>query len=148
MNTSKIMKLTLITTATVAATIAVPATAHAVPDGSFQSPSGNVYCVMGVNNTGANVAACQVHRYSYAAPPRGDCQLGGWGSQIRLEQGTQPDFECVGGALAAPPIPTLDYGQTRSVGAITCDSEPAGIACTDSSTGHFFRISRESYQLG
>jgi serine/threonine-protein kinase len=36
----------------------------------------------------------------------------------------------------------LDYGQTRSVGAITCDSEPSGMACTDSSTGHYFRRSR------
>jgi len=31
---------------------------------------------------------------------------------------------------------------------MTCDSEPSGMTCTDSSTGHFFRISRESYQLG
>jgi hypothetical protein len=36
----------------------------------------------------------------------------------------------------------------QSVGVITCDSEPAGMTCTDSSTGHFFRVSRESYQLG
>jgi hypothetical protein len=45
-------------------------------------------------------------------------------------------------------MPTLDYGQMRSVGAITCASEPSGVKCTDSSTGHFFRLSRESYELG
>jgi hypothetical protein len=48
-------------------------------------------------------------------------------------------------ALTAP---TLNYGQTHTVGAITCDSEPAGVTCTDSSTRHFFFDSRESYQLG
>lgn len=43
--------------------------------------------------------------------------------------------------------PTLDYGQTHTIGTITCDSEPAGVTCTHSSTGHFFRLSRDSYQL-
>ena len=33
-------------------------------------------------------------------------------------------------------------------GKITCDSEPSGVTCTDTSTGHFFRVSGESYQLG
>jgi hypothetical protein len=45
-------------------------------------------------------------------------------------------------------LPTLDYGQTHRVGSITCASEPSGVTCTDTSTGHFFRVSRESYQLG
>jgi hypothetical protein len=47
-----------------------------------------------------------------------------------------------------PAKPTLDYGQTRNLDAITCGSEPIGITCTDSSTGHYFRISRESYDAG
>jgi hypothetical protein len=33
-------------------------------------------------------------------------------------------------------------------GNIACDSEPSGVKCTDSSTGHYFRVSRESYDLG
>jgi hypothetical protein len=43
---------------------------------------------------------------------------------------------------------TLDYGQTRSVGVMICASEASGVTCTDTSTGHFFRVSRDSYQLG
>ena len=39
----QIMKLALVTTATAAATIALPATAYATTD-NFQSPSGNIYC--------------------------------------------------------------------------------------------------------
>ncbi|MBO0863576.1 MAG: hypothetical protein J2P16_00695 [Mycobacterium sp.] len=42
----------------------------------------------------------------------------------------------------------LDYGQTRSAGAITCRSEQSAMHCTDDSTGHFFRVSQESYELG
>jgi hypothetical protein len=45
-------------------------------------------------------------------------------------------------------MPTLDYGQTRSHGPFTCDSEPAGVTCTDNSTGQHFFVSTDSYQLG
>jgi hypothetical protein len=47
-----------------------------------------------------------------------------------------------------PSSQKLDYGQTYSRGAMTCESEPSGVTCTDTVTGHFFRISRESYELG
>jgi hypothetical protein len=43
---------------------------------------------------------------------------------------------------------TLGYGQTVFAGTITCDSEPTGVKCTDTSTGHYFRLARESYELG
>ena len=39
-------------------------------------------------------------------------------------------------------------GPAPGVGTMTCDSETSGVTCTDTSTGHFFRVSRESYQLG
>jgi hypothetical protein len=149
MKALKITKVALIATATAATITALPPTAHAVPDGSFQSPSGNIYCILIVKDTGAASSACQLQQHhTYAAPPPGTCHLGGWGSQIGLDQGNPPDFECVGGELAVAPMPTLGYGQTRSAGPITCDSEPSGMTCTDSSSGHFFRLSRESYQLG
>jgi hypothetical protein len=45
-------------------------------------------------------------------------------------------------------ITTLDYGETRSIATITCDVEPWGVTCTDSTTGHFLRLSRGSYELG
>jgi hypothetical protein len=102
-------------------------------------------------------SACQVQHHTYAVPPPdyvavdgspAVCHLGGWGSQISLHQGNPPHLDCVGGVLVDPAPPTLDYGQTRSLGPITCDSEPSGMTCTDSSTGHFFRVSRDSYQLG
>ena len=138
-----------IATATVAATIVLPATARADPEGSFQSPSGNIVCIVtALTNRGAPAAACQVQRHTYTPPPPGECHLGGWGSQIDLDQGNPAQFECVGGVLAVPPMSTLDYGQTRSAGTITCSSEQSGMKCTDSSTGHFFRLSRESYELG
>lgn len=46
-----------------------------------------------------------------------------------------------------PSLPILAYGDSRSVASLTRTSAPAGITCTDTSTGHYFRISRESYEL-
>lgn len=64
-----------------------------------------------------------------------------------MEQGGAPAWTCHGDALLAEGLPQLPYGQTNSGGAITCDSEVDGVKCTDSSTGHFFRIARDSYQF-
>jgi hypothetical protein len=55
---------------------------------------------------------------------------------------------CHGDTNFVPGLPILPYGQMRSAGPITCNSEASGVTCTDRSTGHFFRLSRESYQLG
>ncbi len=66
-----------------------------------------------------------------------------------LGSGKGPTVNChTVGTLLVPGIPNLDYGQTRSAGVITCDSEPSGMTCTNTTTGHFFTVSRESYQLG
>ena len=71
-----------------------------------------------------------------------------WGDALSLYQG-EAAFQCY---THLPDDPTsgqiLNYGQTLANGSITCKSEQAGITCTDATTGHFFRIARESYQLG
>jgi hypothetical protein len=54
---------------------------------------------------------------------------------------------CHSDSLRVPGEPTLDYGQTKSVGTFSCDSVLSGVKCTDS-TGHYFRASRGSYDLG
>ncbi|WP_422227806.1 hypothetical protein [Mycobacterium sp.] len=51
------------------------------------------------------------------------------------------------GTLAAVG-PMLDSAQAPSGGAITCSSEQSAMKCTDVTTGHFFRVSQESYELG
>jgi hypothetical protein len=55
--------------------------------------------------------------------------------------GYRPDaFAAVG--------PALDYAQAQSAGAIACSTEQSAVKCTDVSTGHFFRVSQHSYELG
>lgn len=138
-----------------AAAIGLAATAQADnAEQDFQSPTTNIECWVR-----ATEAGCDIGDYTYVPPdpypteqvPR-PCSTG---SVIRfdLNQGHPPVGYCHPGAgpltnLHAPGLQTLDYSQTRSVGVMTCDSEPSGVTCTDNSTGRFFRVSRESYQLG
>ena len=127
-------------------TIALPATAHA---DAFQTPSGNIACSITSGGTDGLLVFCEITEYTYVRPPRPPgCMLGGWGNRILMGQGSAPEWICHGDALLGDGLPTLPYGQASSGGTITCDSETSGVTCTDSSTGHYFRVSRESYQLG
>jgi hypothetical protein len=159
----QITTLVLIATATVAATIAHPAGAQAEPthpDG-FQSPSGNIQCSVRINTSGSRFTGksevyCDIRDYTWTAV---DCN-GQPADIFFLRQGESAGTLCdptrdsrtkqhIPGAFDRfdPGLPTLDYGQTRSAGPITCDSEPAGVTCTDTSTGHYFQLARESYEL-
>ncbi|MDT5091613.1 MAG: hypothetical protein QOH60_976 [Mycobacterium sp.] len=163
--TMRIATLALLASTTLAATVTLPANADADFDYQrFQTPSGNILCMMLREHSwvdparaGTGVATCQVQDPVYPPPPReytspngqtSTCYLAGWGSQIALTQGSPPYLSCLTGVLTTPPLSTLAPGQTKSVGTLTCASEPPAIRCTDSSTGHFFRMSRDSYDLG
>lgn len=147
----KIRMIAVIWTATAATTLPLAATAHADVLASFQSPSGDVGCSMRIGSDGKGGVTCEVggHTWVIVAPtPNCGSASGDW--EFDLDQGNPPGrgYSCAARSLVYPGVQTLDYGQTRSAGAITCDSEPTSMTCTDTGTGHFFRVSRDSYQLG
>jgi hypothetical protein len=148
-----ITKLALIATATVTATIGLAGSAHANDGIDFRSPSGEILCTMTQGNDindpvhyAKGAVACQVLNHTYSQPPLADCPLAG--REYDLEQGTPASLGCQGGLILDPLPPKFNNGQSWSVGTITCDIAPPGVTCTDSSTGHFLRLSRDSYQLG
>jgi hypothetical protein len=127
-----------------------PAMARADDTFTFQTPSGNIACYLGPAQRGGTNGSvgCEIGEHTYSAPPRpSGCQLA-WGDRFTLAQGGRPESACHGDTLRSAGLQTLDYGETAFSGAIRCPIEPAGITCTDTSTGHFFRLSRESYELG
>jgi hypothetical protein len=145
-----ITKLALFAMTAVAAAIGLPAAAHADEGYDFQSPSGNIHCKMGYAQGTDPGVVCTIAHSTYAGQRQSG--LVGW-PQFGLWQGGSPsspkDMPCVVGGSKTPISPTLDYGQkTRAFGVISCDSEQSGVTCTDSSTGHFFRVSSESYYVG
>jgi hypothetical protein len=127
-------------------------TAHAdVSITNFQSPSGNISCSLsslapGSYGPGGSTVQCDVGDRTWAAP---DCPQNRPAVFMLGTSSAAPTVTChTVGTLLVPGVPSLDYGQTRSSGPITCDSEPSAMTCTNTSTGHFFRVSRESYQVG
>jgi len=137
------------------ATLPLAGTAQADSGVQFQSPSGNIFCEMSDSNGGQGSVNCEIADHTYALPPP-PCEHSAWGGRFGIEQGSAPIMACHNDTMRPsygfpgpnPAVPILDYGQTRSVGAVSCDSEPSGMTCTDSSTGHFFRVSIHSFQIG
>ena len=143
--TKQAMKTTTLALIATATTIALPATAHAADSYyQFLSPTGNIVCSVGTGADGVSSAACEIRTYTWVPP---HCEMGtanSWG----LTQGGAPQPRCHTDTNFVAGLPILPYGQKRSAGPITCNSEPTGMKCSDSSTGHSFRLARESYEVG
>jgi hypothetical protein len=137
---------------TFAAMVSSPlaAVARAEPYYSFQSPSGNVYCGLGQaqdQSGGTTFAVCEIRDHTWAAPPRPTPCMGGWGDRVSMRQGGAPQMSCHTDTLKDPGSPVLEYGQTRSLNSLMCDSETSGMTCMDNGTGHYFRLARDNYEL-
>jgi hypothetical protein len=109
---------------------------------AFQSPSGNIACVMT-----PKVARCDISQRDWNPPPRpASCPLD-FGQGIELRATGTAEFVCAGDTTLNPQAPTLDYGSSSQIGAIACTSAESGMSCSNSSGGSF-TLSREGYDLG
>jgi hypothetical protein len=155
------MKLKMIAALSLATAASLPlaAIAHACGGGGeipanseFITPSGNIVCSIYADNSGAS---CEIREHTWVAPastvgPAGRaCDFDFGGLEFYVSQANPAKLGCYEGAssFTARGQQTLDYGQTISRGKMTCVSEVSGVTCTDTATGHFFRVSREDYQL-
>jgi hypothetical protein len=155
------MKLTTIAALSIATAASLPLAAIAnacggggeLPeDHEFTTPSGNIVCTIYSDGSGAN---CEIRQHDWAIPastggPYGrPCDFTFGGLQFYVSKGKPANLGCYEGASAfnRPGVATLDYGQSQSHGNITCASESSGVTCTDTVTGHFFRVSQETYDL-
>lgn len=137
-----------------AATIGLAPSSHASPfSAQFQSPSGDIACNLvnypptDTHSLGKNFVQCDIANHSWVPPrppPQGRADAT---STFVLIRGQFPVVGYSPGTIAAVG-PMLDSAQASSGGAITCASEQSAIKCTDVSTGHFFRVSQEAYELG
>lgn len=105
---------------------------------SFQSPSGNIGCRMD-----ASGARCDISEKIYEPPYRpSTCDLD-WGNSLEVTSGPG-EVICAGDTVKDPSAPVLEFGQTSTIGSISCTSSQEGVACENLDTGHGFTISRES----
>ena len=102
----------------------------------FQSPSGNIRCVL-VDDE-AQYARCDlgVDQQTYTERPS-SCD-GGWGTSFGVTASGTGFVNCVTAAIGGPDQPqVLPYGTAAAVRGIVCTSEPTGVTCTNLDGGGF-----------
>jgi hypothetical protein len=136
-----------------AITLGLAPSAHAnVFSEQFQSPSGDISCNL-VNypptdkfGFGKNFVQCDIVGQSWVPPRPAPAGRADATSTVVLVRGQMPIVGYSPGALAA--ADPVNWDQPLAAGVITCASEPTAVRCTDTTTGHFFRVSHDSYQVG
>ncbi|WP_240630783.1 DUF6636 domain-containing protein [Mycolicibacterium sp. GF69] len=125
----------------------IPSTASALLDREvseltgFQSPSGNVSCIIDVD-----YVRCDILDRDWPLPPRpADCELD-YGQGIEMNRGQRAQFVCAGDTTFGG-AEVLGYGEAIRAGAMRCESAEAGVTCRDGDEDRGFFLSRESYQL-
>lgn len=122
----------------------------------FISPSGNFQCAIRDPSRGlAGMAGC--HGETSPIPVQPDrCPEGiGWGFGMQvlpLAQGSFPqvDYLCASELVYGHPsrqVMLLPYGQSITAHGFTCTSNESGIRCEHNSSGHGFRIARNSNEI-
>jgi hypothetical protein len=146
--------MTGVCTAIATAAIGFAASSQASPFAEqFQSPSGDISCTL-VNappgdqhSIAKNFVQCDVTNHSWVAPQPPPPGRPDATSTFLLVRGQAPIVGYSPGTVGDDGQ-MLNSAQTPHGGAITCSSDQSAIKCTDTSTGHFFRVSPESYELG
>lgn len=136
----------VLTSAGTALAVLAPASAHADGFDFFQTPSGNIDCAMGLLD-GAALTECEISDHTYSVPARPTPCMGAFGDRISMREGSAAKMPCHSDTVRGTGYPVLQYGQSRSLNSITCESQQSGITCTDNASGHFFKLSRDTYEL-
>jgi Family of unknown function (DUF6636) len=109
---------------------------------AFQSPSGNIACLMS-----AKGVRCDIAEKQWNAPrPPGCPKQVDYGQGLALDATGPAAVVCAGDTVLNPQAPVLDYGTASQVGSIRCDSQESGIKCENGAGGEF-SLSREAYEL-
>ena len=110
----------------------------------FQSPTGNIGCVIAVGN-GGNEARCDVAQHSWQAGPKPkNCELD-YGQGLVVGTKHRAAFVCAGDTTLHQG-PVLRYGRTVRRGTMSCTSSTSGMTCRNG-RGHGFFLSKQRYRL-
>lgn len=102
----------------------------------FQSPSGNIRCLVSVTDVAGVRCDLEVDRQSYTDRPA-SCE-GDWGTSFVVLRAGEGLLNCARDAIddASASI-ILPYGGSLDLGGITCLSETTGMTCTNAEGGGF-----------
>lgn len=129
-----------------AALVLVPVLASAQPPlqsppAAFQTPSGNVHCLLR-----GDALRCDVLERDHDPPPRPrDCPQG-WRGALGLRAAGETALLCEAGTVRNDEAFVLGYGARWLGPGITCDSGEDGLRCTNGA-GRGFQASRSRLTL-
>jgi hypothetical protein len=103
------------------------------PPAAFQTPSGNVHCLLR-----DAALRCEVLEHAFAPPQ--DCPQG-WRGGIALRADGATELPCEGAPVRDDEAFVLGYGARWEGPGITCRSEEAGLRCANRA-GRGFQVSR------
>lgn len=102
----------------------------------FQSPSGNIGCV--ISTTGAR---CDIAEKSWRPPPKpASCPVD-WGNGLEVSRRGKASFTCAGDTTLGMGR-KLAYGKVIRAGRFRCASLQSGVRCVNRLNGHGFGLSR------
>ena len=112
-----------------------------VDEAFFQTPSGNVYCVLN-----RALARCDIIRRTWLPPAKpAGCDFD-WGNGAYVEAGTA-GMTCASDTLIGSARQTLEYGESLRAGPLRCDSQSTGVTCSSVQTSHGFTLASAQYAL-
>lgn len=118
--------------------ISLAAAAQASALSFFQSPSGNIGCVIGKLEV-----RCDIREHDWTAPPKPAwCELD-WGSGVVVGHHGRAEIVCAGDT-ALGEGEHLAYGDAIARGRFRCTSRRRGMRCVNRRNDHGFLLSRES----
>jgi len=134
---------TTTTSSSASATTSSPAPVQVVHLATFQSPSGNIGCVII-----AGTARCDLKQRSWSPPPRPkSCpDIVDFGQGLIVLASGPGRLVCAGDTALDPSAQTLAYNTDTVVGGFRCESRTTGMLCTNTGDGHGFFIARETYR--
>ncbi len=110
----------------------------------FQSPSGNIACVISTEGY-ARCDILQMTKMSFSKPPK-SCEFD-YGSSFGIGVGaTKGEALCVSDTAAMPDLDVLEYGRSISEGGVSCTSAKTGMRCVNGD-GHGFDIAKSGQKL-
>lgn len=128
-------------TPTTTTTVAPTATVH---EATFASPSRNIGCMI-IDAT----ARCDIKQRTWSPPPtpKSCPPVVDYGQGLTVGTTGPGRLVCAGDTVLDPAAPTLAYGTATQVGSFLCVSRTTGMTCTETTTGHGFFISIQSYRI-
>jgi hypothetical protein len=137
------MRRALIAAAVVTAALAILPAAASARVKFFQSPSGNIGCVMG-----GGIARCDIQEHSWTPPPKpASCIDLDYGNGVEVVGGHPAEYTCAGDTVVSPTAPVVQYGDKITKNRFTCTSKPSGMRCANRNSGHGFFLSRDTVRL-